>query len=183
MSKKQILITAIIQNVVILIISFIWLYFRTEINPWGSNNLSYGVIFLWGIGGGLVLVIISFIIFLSSEKMKKIMFDIDELFLNKLGYFDAILISVIAGICEEFFFRGILLNEFDIFVVSFIFALLHIPTPKFWLYGLWAFFAGLYLGNIYFITKTLLAPILVHIVNNCVTSVLWMNLRHKFKQA
>jgi len=183
MSKKQILIAAIFQNIVILIISVIWLYFRKEINPWGFPKISDAAVFLWGLGGGCVLVIISFIIFLSSEKMKSIMFELDELFLNKLGYLDAILISVVAGICEEFFFRGVLLNEFDIIIVSFIFALLHVPTPKFWLYGLWAFFAGLYLGTIYFITKSLLAPIIVHIVNNCVTSVLWLSFKQKFKQA
>ena len=183
MPKNHILIAAIIQNFFILIISLIWLFFRPAINPWGETNLSMGFILLWGISGGLVLVAINWLIFISSEKMQEIMFDLDEMFLSKVKLQDMILVSIVAGVCEEFLFRGILLNEFDIFIVSIVFALLHIPTPKFLLYGLWAFFAALYLGNIYFITQSLLIPIIIHIVNNCVTVVVWERVKNKFKKA
>lgn len=76
----------------------------------------------------------------------------------------------IGPICEEIIFRGIILKEFlqtysptkAILYSALIFGIIHfIPLQV-----ISAFFAGLVLGYIYYKTKSLWLPIIIHILNN-----------------
>mgnify|MGYP005846684083 FL=1 len=76
-------------------------------------------------------------------------------------------ISILAGLCEEAFFRGALQNSLHIvlgeapalFVASALFGVAHRIT---WLYALLATGFGLYFGLLYLWTGNLLTPALTH---------------------
>jgi hypothetical protein len=78
-----------------------------------------------------------------------------------------LVISMLAGLCEEAFFRGALQNSLHIllgdapalFVASALFGLAHRIT---WLYALLATLFGLYFGLLYLLTGNLLTPALTH---------------------
>ena len=78
--------------------------------------------------------------------------------------------AFIGPICEEIIFRGVILKEFlksyspkiAIFFSALIFGIIHfIPIQV-----MTAFFAGLILGYIYYKTRSLWIPIIMHILNN-----------------
>lgn len=190
MSRKNILIILFVQEFTLILASFIWLFFRNFnsitnnrgleiLNPFKAWNIDYKVI-LFGILGAVILLSTSLVITMSYEPMKKSISFIDKLILQKLKPIDFLFVAVLSGVGEELFFRGILQNEIGIFLTSLIFAFLHIPRKDFWVYGLWAMFAGLYLGNIYIYTGNLFLVMLVHTLNNLLALSLWHKLKYKF---
>ncbi|MEO5357869.1 MAG: CPBP family intramembrane metalloprotease [Nitrospirae bacterium YQR-1] len=72
---------------------------------------------------------------------------------------DIFFISIIAGICEEAFFRGALQIKTGLITSSLVFGLFHFINP---VYFVFATLMGLYLGALYSFTGTLLAPMLCH---------------------
>ncbi len=83
----------------------------------------------------------------------------------KLNLYDLILISVLAGVCEEILFRGVLQPMWGIWITSFVFILLHgYFNPFNWkltLFGVMMFGISIILGYIY-ITLGLAAAISFH---------------------
>lgn len=133
----------------------------------------------WGIGGALALLLASGLILWTSSALRDAMASLDSLLLRPLLYRDALLLAVLSGTAEELLFRGVLQAEWGILPASLLFALLHIPERRMWIYGLWALFAGMFLGNLYGWTGNLLVPIVAHIVNNGLGLVLWKRLSEK----
>jgi membrane protease YdiL (CAAX protease family) len=67
--------------------------------------------------------------------------------LTPLSYFQILVLSLVSGFLEEWFFRGILLSYFGLIISSVVFGLAHfLPARKIWRWSLWAFAAGLVLG-------------------------------------
>lgn len=99
------------------------------------------------------------------EFMEKIF----EMLLDKSTY-NLVLVVLIGPVIEEMLLRGIILDGFlrqyspvkSIFWSSFIFGLLHLNPWQF--FG--AFIAGLLMGYVYWKTRSLIACIFIHMVNN-----------------
>jgi len=72
---------------------------------------------------------------------------------------DILLISVLAGVCEEVLFRGVLQQLIGILPASAVFGLLHALSPT---YAVLAGLMGLYLGLLFSITQDIIVPVLVH---------------------
>jgi hypothetical protein len=78
-------------------------------------------------------------------------------------------VSVLAGICEETFFRAVLQGGLDpvigswpaLLLAAVCFGLCHVITPT---YALLAAVVGIYLGAIWLLTGNLLVPIVAHAV-------------------
>lgn len=90
--------------------------------------------------------------------------------LNQCRLADLVLLALLAGVCEEVFFRGFIflaiepLNPFfAVMVTNLLFGLAHAVTP---LYTVIAAFLGLYLTSLLSIDSTpnLLVPIIAHTV-------------------
>ncbi len=79
---------------------------------------------------------------------------------------EILLIAVMSGFCEEFFFRGILTPEMGILVSSVIFGLLHTSSKKTWFLGVWTGLIGASLAMVYQITGNLFIPMVAHGFNN-----------------
>jgi hypothetical protein len=87
--------------------------------------------------------------------------------LQELKVRDVAFISLMAGVGEEFFFRGALQTvavdwlgpELGIFTASLVFGALHALSPA---YFIVAGLMGIYLGTIYYVTGSLVLVILIH---------------------
>lgn len=86
-----------------------------------------------------------------------------------------IFVAIIPAVGEELFFRGSLQKTLSpllgnihntIFITAFIFSALHFEITAFF----YRFFLGVMLGYVYFWSKNLLVPILIHALNNGMTA-------------
>lgn len=157
------------------LIALIWAHLRGIPFPliWNLHA------FLWGLGGAMVLLAASGLVLWTSPALREAMAALDALILRPLLVRDAIVLAVLSGVGEELLFRGVIQAEWGIIPASVLFALLHIPERRLWIYGLWALFAGLFLGNLYSWSNNLLVPMLVHIINNGLGLILWKRMATK----
>lgn len=83
-----------------------------------------------------------------------------------LGWRSALLLSVLAGVGEELFFRGILQQEVGLILSSLLFAVLHFGTAlrKFLTVATVYFAVSLYLGLLYSFTGSVWSPMIAHIL-------------------
>lgn len=107
--------------------------------------------------------------FLVDFLMEEVPFPTNPLYL----YFEILVITVLAPIVEEFFFRGVILHRFmlkssmwgGILISSLLFGILHSDI-------IGAFFFGVIACLLYLRTGNLLLPILMHILNNTIAVIL-----------
>ncbi len=103
-----------------------------------------------------------------SEFMKKIFIE----FANQKGVFSFLSIVIAAPILEELIFRGIILNGLlrryspikSIIISSILFGIVHLNPWQF----IGALLFGLFSGWVYYRTRKLTLPIIIHFVNNLV---------------
>lgn len=143
--------------------------FLCKISSWKIYPLLFILIFCG-------MIITDYIASFINENVfffEKIYQKIEELLEKESYYPISIIISttLLAPLCEEFFFRGILLNGLlnnkihpikSIFFSSFLFGLIHMNP--------WQFIGGIFIGSIlglvYFCTRSICNCILLHALNN-----------------
>lgn len=76
-------------------------------------------------------------------------------------FIDILIISLFAGLGEEFLFRGIMQAKLGIVAASIIFGLFHAVSPA---YVIAATFMGFYIGAFYHMSGGLLVPVQIHFV-------------------
>ncbi len=102
-------------------------------------------------------------------------------------WYDVVLLAILAGLCEEVFFRGFLqvwLSQWGVEVgliaSSIVFGLVHAITLTYFLLTL---LAGLYLGAVFLLCDSnLLAPMLVHALYDYVAFVVIIKAARKHQQ-
>lgn len=176
MDRKTVIKVLVYQELFLIFLSFIWIYFKYEFIDFNSIPLSNIKIDLnssfLGLLSGTLLLLISLIIVFTYEPLKKNIKTINELIINKLNYSDFIIIAFFSGVAEELFFRGLLQEQIGIIYSNIIFALLHILNKDFLVYSLLTFVAGNILGNIYLYTNNLFIVILAHVFNNLLAMII-----------
>ncbi|MFN4152635.1 MAG: lysostaphin resistance A-like protein [Candidatus Sericytochromatia bacterium] len=191
MERKIILRILIFQELGLILLGLIWLLLRNrmsfyskgilsldKLNPFIGININLNTILI-SIIATIVLLSLSLSIVYTYAPLKKALEVIETMIISKLKPVDIIPIALLSGVGEEFFFRGILQNEIGIIPSSLIFGLLHFPGKDFWIYSFWAFFGGLYFGNIYSYTNNLFIVVLAHTLNNLISLTFWIYLRKK----
>lgn len=85
---------------------------------------------------------------------------------DQLNHIDSLVVAVMAGVGEEFFFRGVLQNEVGIIVSSILFSVLHFgpSVTKFLFIALIYALIGVYFGFLYWQSQTLWVPVLTHAI-------------------
>lgn len=170
MDRKTIRKILLYQEIFLIFLSFIWIYFKygfIDFNNIPLVNIKITVnSFLLGLLFGVGLLTINMIIILTYEPLKKNLKTINNLLIDKLNYSDFVIISIFSGIAEELFFRGLLQDKIGIIYSNIFFALLHILNKEFLVYSLLVFVSGNILGNIYLYTNNLFIVIIAHIFNN-----------------
>jgi uncharacterized protein len=101
-----------------------------------------------------------------------------EPILEPLGWWDLIWLGILPGLSEELLFRGVMLSAFglDLTAVIFsslVFGLLHLRDKQYWPYALLVTLMSFILGYSALATQNLLVPILIHILNNVLSSAVW----------
>jgi membrane protease YdiL (CAAX protease family) len=86
--------------------------------------------------------------------------DIKAIF-SESNLIDLIIISVCAGIGEEFLFRGVIQAQFGIIIASVVFGLAHFVTPA---YVIVATIMGFYMGLLFSVSGSLLIPMQTHFI-------------------
>jgi membrane protease YdiL (CAAX protease family) len=84
-------------------------------------------------------------------------------FSRSLRTSDIVVIALLSGLSEEFFFRGVLLPEVGLGVSSVLFGLLHAVN---WIYIAWAALTGAALGLLATHGESLVAPAVAHATYN-----------------
>lgn len=128
-------------------------------------------IWLIGISGTLPLLLLFWLVqkyhwtaFRSLEQVKE---DILLPMLRASTYFDILLYSILAGVCEELLFRGVIQTALSsplspigaILLSNLLFGLVH---PLGWVYILAVAFIGCYLGLLLWWTQSIVVVMLVH---------------------
>lgn len=183
-SREKILWAAIIPQIALLVISIIWIYVSPKDNVLKYLAFNYKTI-LFGILVGILLALLGYLFYLWALKSKKFS-EIVDLFQNVLSpvfknlkLIDIVLLSLVAGFCEELFFRGLLLPRLGIILSSIAFGMLHLPGFKYWLYVLWATLSGALLGWLFLLTQSLWSPIIAHATNNLIGMIMLKKLKSR----
>src|SRR3989338_5814823 len=175
-NRESILWTISIPQVILIIISMIWIYFDTGINIASKFNFNYKILILGIIiGGGLSASGYGFYRLMKHYKNISSFSSIVNFFeqylspaFQNLKSIDFIVLSIISGFTEEIFFRGLLLQRTGIIISSLAFGALHLPGFKLWIYAIWAFLSGVFFCYLYIFSGSLWLPIIAHTVNNII---------------
>lgn len=168
-SKIRISIIVTIVELILLVIGGIWMMLRKipihiKVTPEA---------FLLGIVMGIFVLLSSAIFyyidsFVFNLKMRKMIENVIYPAFSKVTVPEILLIAVLSGFCEEFFFRGILVPEFGIILACGIFGFLHTPSKDAWFLGLWSALVGVFFAILYLKTGNLFVPVVAHAFNNLV---------------
>ncbi|MBI2996745.1 MAG: CPBP family intramembrane metalloprotease [Candidatus Melainabacteria bacterium] len=185
--REKVLWSAITPQMVILLISIVWIWVLPKSNPIRYFNFSTKVI-LEGALTGVCLSLAGYLVYKLAGKIKRFSV-LTELFdevlspvFKDLMLIDFLLLSLTSSFCEEILFRGLLLPSIGIILSSVAFGLLHLPGMKYWFYAVWATCSGLLLGWLFIFSGSLWLPITAHAVNNFIGLVLLKNLQKKKKK-
>lgn len=164
-SRGRFLCAALVTEGAILVISLLiagWL--EITFFPLSENHVRDTLI---GVSGAVVPLILLFRALSKKagnrafdRSLKKTALEIRELF-GHASLSDIFFISLLAGVSEEFLFRGVIQAKLGIFFASVLFGLLHCITP---VYAVLAMLMGFYLGLFFLISESLLVPVVVHAV-------------------
>ncbi len=158
----------IVIEALILIIAAIWGYLRDL--AWWEHFTRLELI-IPGIALGIAIS------FLSWKAMqlairhgdKDLAWTLDELMLPMFGeqpISSCITLALASGICEEVFFRGILLPEAGMLLSCLIFGAMHTGDRRLIKSAVWAGLAGWLFAFMYMKTGSLALPIAAHAANN-----------------
>ncbi len=121
-----------------------------------------------GIAAGTVLAALSWAALRGSRRARRLEAEFGEL-LGAQGRGEIVLLALLSGVAEEYFFRGALQERVGIWIAAGVFALLHWPLNRNLLP--WPFLAGgvgVGLGYLCAWTGTLVAPAAAHALVNYV---------------
>lgn len=173
--RSRILVVIAISAILLLVIAKIWQKLaQVTLLPlvWSINNISLAIV--------IAITIVSLSSFLYSfwslyrESVDVYVEDIVE----PLLWWDLIWLGLLPGLSEELLFRGVMLSAFgqDLIAVIFsslIFGILHLRGFQYWPYSFLATLVSLVLGYSAIITENLLVPIIIHILINFFSCLLW----------
>lgn len=170
-NKFPVSIMVLIIEGSILLLGLVWMILR-KIPVFDAIKITPSAI-ISGIIWGFVILASSMIFyaidqFVFNMKMKNLIECYIYPVFKKITFPEIVLMAVLSGFCEEFFFRGILMPEFGILAASVIFGLLHTASKETWFLGAWSGLVGFIFGLIYLKTGNLFIPMVAHGVNNFV---------------
>jgi len=150
------------------LLSFFWLWWREELNLLVGNRPLQMTIYGIVVGVGIV----------GAWKLSTLFFEqaryLEQSLSRELGPISlktTFILAFFSSIGEELFFRGVIQPQIGLWWTALIFGVLHIPFRKeMFMWPIFAFLMGLFLGWSFEFSGSLIFPIMVHFVNN------WINL-------
>ncbi len=180
-AKGNILLNIAIVQIVVLVLPCIFYYFIKE------RKLSAPVFLSVVKPSHIIFIIFTLLLFISGSVFIQYLYVIGgSQGTNLSGFFDSvtdlsaegsdigIIISfiIVPAVCEEFFFRGLVLSEYRslgsanaVIISALCFAMLHCSITNFPIY----FFTGIVLGFVTVVTRSIISSIIIHLVSNTVS--------------
>jgi membrane protease YdiL (CAAX protease family) len=123
--------------------------YLTYHHPFGSWKVSHLPSFSMQIGGAIFVVV--YIVLTSlATRIFKWANELEKVFRQILSPFSdlqIILLALLSGFAEEWFFRGVVLSHLGLMISSILFGLCHlIPAPRLWAWSVIGFLMGIVLG-------------------------------------
>ena len=183
----------LIPQIVMMLLSILWIYFFSKdlfsrVFNFSLQIICEGLL----VGCGLALAGYGFYVF--AKKTKKF-YEAVELFeqvlspvFKNLQLIDLFLLSLVAGLSEEIFFRGLLFSKVaialsnvsvGIILSSLIFGAMHFPGKKYWIYAVWATASGALFAYLFYLTNSLWLPVTAHATNNLIGMILLNRMANK----
>lgn len=175
LTRFEILGYMAITAVILLVVSKIWIHFRSlTLVPVDVTPKA----FFMGLGLGLIITVASSIIYRVWPAYRQSANQYLAMVLKPLEWPDLIWLGLLPGLSEELLFRGVFLSDFGlswpaIIGSSVFFGVLHYSGKEQWPYVVWASVVGFFLGYSVFVTGNLFVPIVAHILTNFVSGVIW----------
>ncbi len=167
----------LLPQLIMFLISATWIFFFPKDNVIQYFNFSLPILFQ-GLLTGLGLALAGYGFYRFAKKTKKFYAAV-ELFeyvlsptFKNLIFIDIVILSLVAGFNEEIFFRGLLFPKVGLILSSLAFGVLHFPGKKYWIYAVWATGSAALFAYLFFLSNSLLVPIIGHAVNNLIGMIL-----------
>lgn len=135
----------------------------------------------WTLGLGFVVFFAFFsLLMVSSFRWAMELEKTLQQILTPFSYFQILLLSLLAGFAEEWFFRGILQLHLGLFLSTLAFGLAHLlPDPRYWLWSALALIAGLVFGFLYRQTNSLFFVSVLHSLLNFLVLIRLNSVAHR----
>ena len=174
----------LIPQVVMMLVSMLWIYFFPKDAVSKFFNFSFQVMFE-GLLTGVGLAVAGYGFYFFAKKTKKF-YEAVELFeqilspaFKNLKLIDLFILSAVSGFNEEVFFRGLLFPKIGIILSSLAFGVMHFPGKRYWIYAVWATASAALFAYLFFLSNSLWLPIIAHITNNFIGMVLLTRMANK----
>lgn len=145
---------------------FDFLTYRNPFGSWAASHFpSITQCFLGALFVVFYIVITSFLTrFLKwASELEKVFRQI----LSPFSHLQIVLLALLSGITEEWFFRGVVMSHFGLMLSAIFFGLCHlIPAPRLWVWSVIGTLMGLILGLIVQQTHSLWLASFIHIAIN-----------------
>jgi hypothetical protein len=164
MASRRILLLAVATQALLIVIAFV-LSRALDIAPrWGNPSRDIIIGFL----GALVLAAINYLLLTHAPAnwlVDGVRAVYHEVLVPLFSRFDApgiVVIGIMAGVGEEWLFRGVLLPTVGLVLSSVVFGIAHIGARSMIAFGVWASGMGFVLGGLALLTGGLTAPVVAH---------------------
>jgi len=180
-SQSNILLAITVIQIVVLVLPCI-LYYLVK-----GRKLSSPMFISMVKPSHIIFIIFTLLLFISGTVLIKYIYYVGGGHITSLsGFFDSvtanqgnssilgiiIALIIVPAFCEEMFFRGVVLSEYRsmgsinaVIISALCFSMLHFSIENFPIY----FFAGIVLGFVTVITRSIIASILIHAVSNALS--------------
>lgn len=153
-----------------------WISNGSPFYAW-STSKTPSLLFIFLAIGFVALYVVSSVLVSRTFAWARELEGIFKQLLTPISYLQVALLALVSGFVEEWFFRGILLNHFGLFISAILFGLAHLlPFDRLWIWSAWTMAAGLLLGLIYQASGSLLLVSLIHASINGLL-ILFINLK------
>jgi membrane protease YdiL (CAAX protease family) len=164
MTSRRILLLAVSTQAALIVLAFI-LSRALDVTPrWGNPTRDIVTGFL----GALVLAAINLLLLTRApsnwlvDGVREVYHEVLVPLFSRFNTPGIVLIGVMAGIGEEWLFRGVLLPAMGWVLSSVVFGIAHIGGRSMLAFGVWASGMGFVLGGLALLTGGLTAPMVAH---------------------
>lgn len=164
MASRRILLLAVGTQGALIVLAFV-LSRVLDISPrWGDPTRDVFTGFL----GALVLAAVNFLLLTRApanwlvDGVRTVYHEVLVPLFSRFTTSGIVVIGVMAGIGEEWLFRGVLLPAVGLVLSSVVFGVAHIGARSMIAFGVWASGMGFVLGGLALLTGGLTAPVVAH---------------------
>jgi membrane protease YdiL (CAAX protease family) len=164
MASRRILLLAVATQAALILLAFV-LSRVFDITPrWGNPARDI----MTGFVGAIVLAAVNFLLLTRApanwlvDGVRTVYHEVLVPLFSRFNTPGIVVIGVMAGVGEEWLFRGVLLPTVGLVLSSIVFGLAHIGGRSMIAFGVWASGMGLVLGALALLTGGLTAPVVAH---------------------